>query len=227
MSADSGSRMDPRRGADLYSPFILSLYDVGVHGVSNTFAWKCPTSDLVALHDANVSARHMDIGVGTGFFLDRCRFPAPDPAIALVDLNENTLRFASDRIRRYRPKTYVANVLEPFTAGGEVFGSIGMTYLLHCLPGDLRSKAVVFRNIRPMLAEGGVVFGATILGRGVPRNALAEGLLRAYNKRGIFSNREDSEEGLREALEGHFDRVSITVRGMVAIFTARGAQRDR
>ena len=67
----------------------------------------------------------------------------------------------------------------------------------------------------------------TILGKGVPKNRFAGALLHAYNKRGIFSNREDSEEGLREALEGHFDRVSITVRGMVAIFTARGAQRDR
>jgi hypothetical protein len=217
--------MDPKRGAAIYSPFILSLYDVAVHGVSNALAWRCPTSDLVALYDANVSARHMDIGVGTGLFLDRCRFPVPDPAIALVDLNHNTLRFASDRIRRYRPRTHVANVLEPFAIeGGEKFDSIGMTYLLHCLPGDLRSKAVTFRHIRPMLADGGVVFGATILGEGVPKNRFARALLAAYNKRGVFSNREDSEERLREVLEEHFERVAITVRGMVAIFTARGAR---
>lgn len=221
MSAERGSRLDPSRGAAIYSPFVLSLYDVAVHGVSNTFAWGCPTSELVALYDANVSARHMDIGVGTGLFLDRCRFPVPDPAIALVDLNQNTLRFASDRIRRYRPEVHAANVLEPFEIGGEPFESIGMTYLLHCLPGDLRSKSVVFRNIRPMLSDRGVVFGATILGRGVPKNRLASALMAVYNRRGVFSNREDSEERLREALEEHFDRVEITVRGMVAIFTAR------
>ena len=78
-----------------------------------------------------------------------------------------------------------------------------------------------------MLAEGGVVFGATILGRGVPKNGLAKALLRAYNKRGIFSNHSDSEEGLREMLGEHFERVEITVRGMVALFTARGIQKDR
>jgi ubiquinone/menaquinone biosynthesis C-methylase UbiE len=219
--------MDPDRGAAIYSPFILSVYDVAVHGVSNALAWKCPTRDLVALYDENVSARHMDVGVGTGLLLDRCRFPVPDPAIALVDLNHNTLRFASDRIRRYRPKAHVANVLEPFTIEGAPFDSIGMTYLLHCLPGDLRSKSATFRHIRPMLSDGGVVFGATILGKGVPKNRFAGALLHAYNKRGIFSNREDSEERLREVLEAHFERVAITVRGMVAMFTARGARGAR
>lgn len=214
--------MDPSRGAAIYSPFVLSLYDVMVHGVSNALAWGCPTGELVALYDANVAARHMDIGVGTGLLLDRCRFPVPDPAITLVDLNENTLRFASDRIRRYQPAVQVANVLEPFEIEGNPFRSIGMTYLLHCLPGDIRSKSVVFRNIRPMLADGGVVFGATILGQGVPKNRLASALMKVYNARGVFSNREDSEERLREALKAHYERVAITVRGMVAIFTARG-----
>jgi hypothetical protein len=214
--------LDPKRGAAIYSPFILSLYDVAVHGVSNAFAWGCPTRELVDLYNTNESARHMDIGVGTGLLLDRCRFPVSAPAIALVDLNENTLRFASERIQRYRPSSHVANVLEPFSVGGEAFGSIGLSYLLHCLPGDLQTKSAVLKNIRPMLSEGGVVFGATILGEGVPKNALAKILMRAYNERGIFSNRRDSEERLREALEAHFERVAISVRGMVALFTARG-----
>lgn len=215
-------RLEAERGAALYSPFILSLYDVGVHGLSNALAWGCPTRELIELYNANVSARHMDIGVGTGLLLDRCRFPVSAPSIALVDLNENTLRFASERIRRYGPSAHMANALEPFSVGGEPFGSVGLTYLLHCLPGDFRTKSAVLKNIRPMLAEGGVVFGATILGEGVPRNALAKALMRAYNKRGIFSNERDSEAGLREALEAHFERVTISIRGMVALFTARG-----
>jgi hypothetical protein len=80
----------------------------------------------------------------------------------------------------------------------------------------------VIRNIRPLVAEDGVVFGATILGRAASDNVLAKALMRFYNARGIFGNAGDTTEGLERALAESFARVSIVERGSVALFTARG-----
>ena len=42
-----------------------------------------------------------------------------------------------------------------------------------------------------------------------------------YNKKGIFSNRHDSLDGLKHALAQHFREVSIEVVGCAALFSAR------
>jgi hypothetical protein len=115
----------------------------------------------------------------------------------------------------------VGNVLQPIDIGSSGFGSIGLNYLLHCLPGDLKSKSVVFQNLKPLLKGGGVIFGSTILGCGVTHNFLAKRLMGAYNARGIFSNRSDSQEDLEAGLRAHFDQCTIRVTGCVALFSAK------
>jgi len=85
-------------GQAVYTKLVLRAYDLVVLGVSNRFIWKCPTQRLLEHYNLHVSANHADVGVGTGYFLDKCRFPSPTPRIALIDLNQNTLDFASRRI---------------------------------------------------------------------------------------------------------------------------------
>ena len=207
-------------GAAPYTPRVLKLYDALVLGLSNRFIWKCPTPAILELYQRHVSARHMDVGVGTGYFLDRCTFPSPEPRIALVDLSPDSLEYTARRIARYQPTTHRLNVLEPFQVEGGPFESVSLTYLLHCLPGDLASKSVFFDHLRPNLAPGAVVFGATILGAGVPHNFAARAVMRGYNKQGIFGNTHDTLDALRAALEKRFSRHTIEIRGVVALFTA-------
>ncbi|HEY8207299.1 MAG TPA: class I SAM-dependent methyltransferase [Myxococcaceae bacterium] len=207
-------------GAAPYSPRLLSLYDSFVLGLSNRLWWKCPTPRLLELYQRNVTGRHMDVGVGTGYYLDKVRFHTPKPSIALVDLNRNSLEYTARRIARYQPTTHQANVLEPFQVDGGGFESVSLTYLLHCLPGDLATKAVFFDHLRPNLAPGAVVFGATILGVGVRHNLAGRAIMRGYNKQGIFGNAHDTVEALQAALEQRFARHTIEIRGVVALFTA-------
>ena len=155
-------------GQAVYTDRTLKLYDWVVLRFSNRFLWRCPTAELVALYDANVSA----------------------------------------------------NVLEPLDFPVEPFGSLGITYLLHCLPGPLSRKAAAFANLKPVLNDGARVFGATILGRSVSHNALGRWGMRFYNRRGIFGNAEDDLEGLRAILESQFEGVEIRLCGTVALFTA-------
>lgn len=62
-------------GQAIYTKSVLAIYDFWVHGISNHLIWRCPAMHLQALYDRHVSLNHMDVGVGTGYFLDRCSFP--------------------------------------------------------------------------------------------------------------------------------------------------------
>lgn len=210
-------------GQAVYTPGNLKLYDLFVLGLSNRFLWRCPLARLRALYDRHLSANHLDVGVATGYFLDRCRFPSPTPRLVLADLNESCLAYAARRLTRYRPTTVRANVLAPLPLNGPPFDSISMTYLLHCLPGRMAEKAVAFDHLKARLAPGGVLFGAAILGQGVPHNAAGRALLAFYNRKGIFGNGADTPDELRLALEARFASVDFELVGCVALFVARTA----
>lgn len=209
-------------GQRVYTPLVLRAYDLVVLGLSNRFAWGCRSATMLEEYERHVRARHLDLGVGTGWYLDRCAWPVAEPDITLVDLNENSLAMAARRVARYRPRTVRANVLEPLPLDEARFESAAANYLLHCLPGQLASKAAALAaHVRPHLQPGGVLFGSTILGRGVPHGRLARRLLRLYNAKGIFSNLEDDERGLEQGLASALGDVEIRVVGSVALFSAR------
>jgi SAM-dependent methyltransferase len=213
---------DVERGQRVYTTRVLHAYDLYVLGFSNRFVWRCPSSVMLERYDRHVGGRHLDLGVGTGWYLDRAAGPDARPAITLLDPNANALSTAARRIARYEPRTVRANALEPLPLEGASFDSVSANYLLHCLPGQIETKAAaVAVHVRPHLEPGGVFFGATILGRGVAHTSLGRRLMRLYNAKGIFTNAEDDERGLRRGLGASFDSVQIDVVGAVALFVAR------
>jgi hypothetical protein len=208
-------------GQAVYTKRVLGAYDFVVLGVSNRFVWKCPTRRLEALYDEHVTANHLDVGVGTGYFLDRCHFPSASPRIALMDLNPDALAYAARRIARYRPETYCRNVLEPISIEAPKFDSVGVNYLLHCIPGSIEEKSAAFDHLKALMNPKAVLFGSTLLQGGVARNWAAKRLMDAYNRKGIFANRRDDLEGLRRALGRRFRDVSVEVVGSAALFSGR------
>jgi SAM-dependent methyltransferase len=212
---------DGAAGAAVYTKFVLSIYDPLVFKFENAFVWKCPTRLLLDHYNRHVSGNHLDVGVGSGYLLDKCQFPADDPRVALMDLNPNALQFTSARIRRYRPTTYLANVLEPIRYDLPAFDSIGLNYLLQCLPGSMSGKGRVFSNLRPFLNPGGVLFGTTILGQGVEFNPLGRLFMGVYNSRRILNNRNDNLTDLERNLERNFTEYSLHTVGCVAFFAGQ------
>ena len=208
-------------GQAVYTSKTLSLYDFIVLGISNRYIWKCPTPLIEAHYNAHVTANHLDVGVGSGYFPDHCQFPTATPRVALMDMNDSTLVYASERIARYSPETYRQNVLEPMTAVIKPFDSLGINYLFHCVPGSISEKAIAFDHLIPLMNSGATVFGSTILQGDVPRNWMAKKLMGFYNKKGIFSNSEDTLFELKQALEQRFDKVTLQVQGCVALFSAK------
>lgn len=200
---------------------VISIYDLSVLWFSNTFVWKCPTKHILAFYKDHISANHLDVGVGTGYFLDKCQFPVPNPHIMLLDINTPNLQRAAQRIRHYAPATHQANVLEPLDLGHRTFDSIGINYVLHCLPGDFMSKAVVFRSLKRYLNKNGRIFGTTILGNHAPHGMLARSFLKTYNQKGIFGNAEDTLSDLEHVLQAEFQEYTLDTVGCVAFFTGK------
>ena len=215
------SKREIEAGQAVYTRGTLSVYDIVVLGISNSLIWKCPSVRIEQHYNEHVSDNHLEVGVGTGYFPDRCHFPSQHPRVGLMDMNPNTLVFASKRIARYQPETYIQNVLEPIDHEMEPFDSIGINYLFHCVPGSMPEKAVVFDHLVKLMKPGCKVFGSTILQGGVARSWTARKLMNFYNKKGIFSNERDDLEGLESALSERFDNVEIEVVGCVALFSAK------
>jgi hypothetical protein len=210
-------------GHAFYTRRSLAVYDLAILGYFSRLAWRCPARRIVAHYDRHVSANHLDVGVGTGYFLDHCQFPVPpaQPRVALLDLSTECLDAASMRVDRFNPEIIEANVLVPITYDGERFDSVGLNYVLHCLPGDIGSKAVAFDHLIALANPGASIFGATLLHDGVQRNWFARQVMSRNNAHGIFSNTGDSLEGLRLVLSERLSDPSVEVVGCVAIFAGR------
>lgn len=212
---------DVRASTAIYSRAVLSMYDVLVLSLTNTFLWRCPSDRILDLYDRHVSHNHLDVGVGTGYFLDRCVFPSLQPQITLFDLSVASLEATTRRIARYHPTAHVVNLL-----GAEAWpqiapvDSIGVNYVLHCLPASIAEKEVVIRRLASYLAEGGVLFGATLMGQGVERSRMARALMRFYNSKKIFTNVDDSPAAIEGIFSRVFQRYHLRVVGCAVFFTA-------
>jgi hypothetical protein len=77
----------------------------------------------------------------------------------------------------------------------------------------------VIDHLRPLMSERAVLFGATILGRGIASNAASRSLLRLYNAKGVFNNLDDDLASL-VGLKARFGSVNLETRGCVALSRA-------
>jgi hypothetical protein len=206
-------------GAAFYSRRNLRFYDMIVAFNCRVFM-RCPRPRLVQLYDEHVSARHLDIGPATGWLLDACRFPTAEPAITLMDLNPDALAVASARLARYRPTTHHASALEPFGLPANNFDSVGMSLLLHCLPGAIPSKAVVLEHaLSPHPRRRCLRCHAAR--RGCRPHDLSRRWMEALNRRGNVNNLDDNLDDLDAALGRTYREHELRIKGTVALFSAR------
>ncbi|UCM86662.1 class I SAM-dependent methyltransferase [Streptomyces marincola] len=220
---DPAPDADHRAVHDGQAPYhrrALAFYDLFVMHGSAPWFWRCPPRNFRQLYDTCAGARHVEIGVGTGYLLHHARFPVPDPRITLVDLNPATLDYTAKRLARYRTERVVANALEPLPLPEGEADSAALSFLLHCLPGSIADKGVALAHAARAVRPGGVVFGSTILASGVPVTRAGRFLMRELNRKGVFHNERDSLGDLRDRLDAHFPRHELVVRGCVGLFRA-------
>lgn len=224
----NGVGKEEKAGAAVYTRGFLPLYDFYVLTLSNSIAWKCSRQRLLAHYNDNVSANHLDIGPGTGWYLREATWPTADPAVTLMDLNSNSLEMTSGRLASTgaRVQTHIGSVLAPFDAGFSQFDSVAANFLFHCVPGTWEEKGKAFQYIADVISDEGVFFGSTILAKDVKQNIVAKSLISLYNSvLHVFHNTDDDVIGLTAALERAFEDVEVNVVGTVAVFAARKPRR--
>lgn len=208
------------KGAIIYSRTVLAVYDWWVLGIACTFAWRCKTTEhLVPFFQQNVGKELLDIGVGTGYYLSHANLAA-DAGVTLVDMNQNALDAAKIRLGREGTECWVHDITKPLPMKKQ-FDSMSMFFLLHCMPGPVENKTAIFAHLKHHLTSDGVLFGATILGRGVKHNLYGRFIMYTLNKKGAFDNRGDSETAIVEALREHFHIVEARVVGRILIFKGK------
>ncbi len=218
-------REDPAyRGQSEYTRLLLRLYDPLVLGPIARFVWRCPTTRLAERYRQHIRDRHLDVGPGTGYFLEQSGL-RDGSRVTILDPNTNVLDHASRRLRQLDVTVVEADVLKPLSVDGP-FDSAALHLVIHCLPGPLPRKAVAIANVAAVLAPAGVLFGASILGTTGRHTWAARRMLDAFNRQGGFDNLSDSEEGLREILGASFEHVELETIGSIAVFAATNPRTD-
>lgn len=121
---------DTDQGAAIYSPLVLGLYDCWVLGVSNRHAWQCSTrAVLLPFFRRHLGDRHLDVGVGTGFYPANAALPHA-LRLTLLDLNPGSLRAAQRRLGRHSTQIVRHDVMHPLPGRvGKNMDSISLFYL--------------------------------------------------------------------------------------------------
>ncbi|MCE3608277.1 class I SAM-dependent methyltransferase [Massilia sp. P8910] len=205
------------RSQQYFNKLSLFFYDALLYGVISKYAWGCSIARLDAHYRKHISANHLEVGVGTGFLLNRAPL-VPTARLALMDLSAECLAKTLPKVARYRPETYVQNILQPVKHAVAPFDSISINYVLHCVPGSLDQKSIALTHLAALLAPGGRLFGTTVLSEGVRKNLLARPFMWLMNALGVFNNRQDNARALENYLRAHFTVVEFKVEGVTAIF---------
>lgn len=224
MSDPDGTRNRIRRrwSRMVYSEAVLRTYDRLVVTGTMPHIFKCEPEVILEQYSEHSGERHLEVGAGTGYFLEKARFRGSNPELTILDINEVPLRRTRARVEHLRPHCHQADVLQTAELPEGPYSSIALNSVLHCLPGPLEDKgSKVFGNLVPLLETDGVLFGCTILTDGVLHSRISRGLVRLYNATGIFDSLHDSRAGLESALSSWFDDYTIDVVGRMAVFHGR------
>ena len=160
---------------------------------------------MVERYRRHLSSRHLDVGPGTGYFIEKAGPPA-GTEITLLDPNPYVLKHVSRRLASMAPATVEADVMRPLPVDGP-FNSAALSFVLHCLRGPMTNKATAVRNIADVLTPDGVLFGGTVLGTEESHTRPARAFLWVVNKKGDFDNLEDTVGGLHGILGASFRDV--------------------
>ncbi len=205
----------------------LFFYDFVLYGIISKYAWGCSIQRLDSHYKKYVRSNHLEVGVGTGYLLDRVVFDSAQPRLALMDLSQACLKKTNRKVSRYAPEIYIQNLVEPIRHDIRPFDSIGINYVMHCVPGSFIEKSVAFIHLKSLLGQDGVLFGTTVLSKDVHKNLLARPFMWLLNFLGVFNNRQDSARDLAYFLQNHFHVIEFEVIGVTAFFSVKNLRTDR
>lgn len=198
-----------------FNPLLLPMYDFFVYRFVSRYIWGCSNNLLISRYGYYVKNNHLEVGVGTGYLLHNSN--PLNISLDLMDLSKTCLFQSRKRLSRYSPNIIKHNILEEPIEEDKRYDSIGINYVMHCVSGDFTEKGIVFNNLKMLLKDNGVIFGATVL-KNPESSRLARVFMKLLNFIGIFNNRNDGLEDLKNSLKKYFKFVNVELKSSVALF---------
>lgn len=209
-----------RLGQLFFSIMSHRFYDVGLYRFVTPRIWRCATAQLMDNYVENISNNHLEIGVGSGYFLEHTLCPEYLQRLVLLDLNQRCLSKSAKRLKAFEPQMRHHDILMPFAQEEAKVASVGMNYVLHCIPGSFRSNERIFTHIHSLLEDGGVLFGATLLKQPASKGIVSWLFMKLLNTVGIFNNSEQTLLDLEQVLGATFSEVQLSIVGCAVVFRA-------
>ena len=220
----SGSVLQNREiyeGQRLYSRLFLKIYDRVFKLIVETI-YGASVNTILKMYKLHASSNHLEIGVGSGMLPALAEFPG-NSNLTLMDINPNTFTITKERVK-FKFTTiqcYRINILEEIKLEKK-YQSIAMHFLIHCVPGSILEKRIIFENAIHLLEKGGTLFGSTVVYEVSLLNSFSKFIMLLLNKKGIYHNREDSLADLKEVLSS-FKNTTHTfhIEGPVVFFSIK------
>lgn len=206
----------------LARPTALSHLDRWLLAAVYPGGWGGATREvLVPFFEAYCGATHLDVSVQRASCLTEVQWPERT-SLTLLDWQQagedDDFRGPALRLPRHLPCEMLPTLSrDPFAR----YHAISAFNLLHRLPDHPHQRGQVVSLLATLLRPEGVLYGATLLGRGVRHTWLARQLNAHFQRRGCFHNEGDDLFSLQRLLRRRFDEVELEQQGSLALFTAR------
>jgi hypothetical protein len=205
-STDLALKQKTELSQKYFNRLSLSIYDFVLFRFVSQYLWGISSESLVSRYHQYASKKHLEVGVGTSYLLDKYNPEQFD--LTLMDLSKVCLVKSKKRLIRYNPKLIRHNILDNTAEISEKFDSISLNYVMHCVAGDFSTKNVAFKNLKELLNGSGILFGITVL-QTEKSNIAARAFMWLLNKVGVFNNTQDRLVDLEAGLKKYFKYVQI------------------
>ena len=175
---------------------IFNNYDYFVNNINCKYVWKCDQRYIKKLYANNITNKHLEIGPGTGYFIKKYQFNN----LHLVDINQDILNNSEKNLYNncQNIKIHNQNIFENNNKINEDITSIGMSYVLHCVPNNLDiSLDNLVDNIKTNNQI--TIFGSTVIPNKKDIVAMTE--IYTLNTFGIFNNINHNKEQLEYIID--------------------------
>lgn len=196
----------------------IQKYDKFVNEINCEKVWKCSKKHIINNYNSNINYNHLEIGPGTGMFLKKENLNVNLNKLTLVDINNKILKHSTHNLHSEHSdiNSLVYDLFSYEIPSNIEFNSVGINYVLHCVPGNLQTK--LDKLIGNLGNNKYNLFGASVICDPLHMNPIAEYELMFLNAFGIFNNNNDTYEELNEYLNNKNYNFSLKKKGYVAIF---------
>ena len=194
----------------------IKFYDFLVNDLNCRYAWRCHKDNIFKNYQKNLKTDHLEIGPGSGYFLKPEFHQKKINKLFLMDINQPILEASKQNLNKYftNIQTLNFNIFDKPMNSLKI-DSVGINYVLHCVPGSLDQK---LEKLYLNLPKNTNIFGATVISDIDRQTPLSKLELKLLNYKGVFNNDLDFSNNFLDFVSKNRLPYSYKIIGNVLIF---------